>query len=304
MHKAYYNEYDSFAAAWLRELIKDGIIARGDVDERSIAEVKASELEGYTQCHFFAGIGVWSYALRQAGWPDDRPVWTGSCPCQPFSDAGKKQGFDDSRHLWPVWSRLISQSKPDTIFGEQVASKDGLAWLDLVHTDLESEDYAVGSVDTCAAGFGAPNIRQRFYFVAVADAISKQKFSSAEGRLHTEPGKRSTISELADTNIVVPSDGGLQRGRQLGLMSNKERRIHPTQKPVALYLWILKNYSNPGDKILDTHLGSGSSRIACHQAGLEFTGYEIDTEYFADMEERFQKYQSQQTLWEGDATRL
>src|SRR5271166_2407104 len=119
---AYYNEHDPFAAAWLRELIKAGQIAPGEVDERSIEDVLPSEIRGYTQCHFFAGIGVWSYALRQAGWPDDRPVWTGSCPCQPFSVAGKRGGAKDGRHLWPVWFQLIDNVRPPVVFGEQVAA--------------------------------------------------------------------------------------------------------------------------------------------------------------------------------------
>lgn len=85
---AYYNEIDPFAAAWLRRLIARGLIAPGDVDTRSITDVRADDLVSYVQCHFFAGIGGWSLALRLAGWPDDRPVWTGSCPCQPFSGAG------------------------------------------------------------------------------------------------------------------------------------------------------------------------------------------------------------------------
>ena len=89
---AYYNEHDPFAAAWLRELIADGLIADGEVDERDIQTLDPADLAGYTQCHFFAGIGGWSLALRLAGWPDDRPVWTGSCPCQPFSSAGKSGG--------------------------------------------------------------------------------------------------------------------------------------------------------------------------------------------------------------------
>ncbi len=163
---AYYNEFDKHAAQWLRNLIDAGHIAPGHVDERSIEDVHPSDLRGYTQCHFFAGIGVWSYALRQAGWPDERKVWTGSCPCQPFSAAGKGAGFADERHLWPAFNHLIEQCKPDVVFGEQVASKDGLAWIDLVLADLEGQGYAAGATDTCAAGFGAPHIRQRLYWMA------------------------------------------------------------------------------------------------------------------------------------------
>ena len=79
----YYNENNKFNAQWLRELIKRGAIAPGDVDEASIEDVVPADLAGYTQCHFFAGIGTWSYVLRRAGWPDDRRLWTGSCPCFP-----------------------------------------------------------------------------------------------------------------------------------------------------------------------------------------------------------------------------
>ena len=129
MSGAYYNEIDPFAAQWLRNLIEAGHIAPGDVDERSIEDVTPNDLKGYTQCHFFAGIGVWSHSLRRAGWADDRQVWTGSCPCQPFSVAGKRRGTDDERHLWPVFFELIRECRPAVVFGEQVASKDGLAWL-------------------------------------------------------------------------------------------------------------------------------------------------------------------------------
>lgn len=165
---AYYNEKDPFAAAWLRNLISAGLIADGDVDERNIEDVYPIDLIGYTQCHFFAGIGGWSYALRLAGWPDSRPVWTGSCPCQPFSAAGQGAGFDDERHLWPAFFHLVEQRHPPVIFGEQVASKAGLAWLDLVQTDLEASDYATAAVDLCAAGIGAPHIRQRLFWCADA----------------------------------------------------------------------------------------------------------------------------------------
>jgi DNA (cytosine-5)-methyltransferase 1 len=166
---SYYNEIDPYAAQWLRNLIAAGHIAPGDVDERSIEDVHPDDLKPYTQCHFFAGIGVWSLALRRAGWSDDRPVWTGSCPCQPFSKAGPGLGFADERHLWPAWHHLIRERRPTDILGEQVADGGGLAWIDLVQADLEAEGYAFGAFDLCSAGFGAPHIRQRLWIVANAN---------------------------------------------------------------------------------------------------------------------------------------
>ncbi|MDI1263884.1 MAG: DNA cytosine methyltransferase [bacterium] len=165
---AYYNEHDKFAAAWLRNLIAAGHIAPGDVDERDIRDVRPVDLRGYTQCHFFAGIGVWSYALRRAGWPDRRPVWTWSEPCQPFSAAGRGLGAADERYLRPHMHHLVRACRPVSCFGEQVASKDGLAWLDTLQSDMEGEDYTFGAFDLCAAGFGAPHIRQRLYWLADA----------------------------------------------------------------------------------------------------------------------------------------
>lgn len=169
LRDVYYNEISAFASGWLRNLVASGHIHRGNVDTRSINDVHPNDLTGFHQCHFFAGIGGWSYALRLSGWPDDLPVWTGSCPCQPFSSAGKRKGFKDERHLWPAWFRLIEQCKPPVIFGEQVASNDGYAWLDTVCADLEAAGYTVGAVVIPAAGFGAPNIRHRIYFVADAN---------------------------------------------------------------------------------------------------------------------------------------
>ncbi|ELW9295477.1 DNA cytosine methyltransferase [Enterobacter roggenkampii] len=168
---AYYNEIDPFAAQWLRNLIAGGHIAPGEVDERSIEDVTPDDLRGFTQCHFFAGIGVWSHSLRLAGWPDDKPVWTGSCPCQPFSAAGKGDGFADERHLWPAFFHLISECRPQHVFGEQVAAGNANVWFDLVQADLEGMEYAFGLVPFPAAGIGAPHIRERAYWVANANCL-------------------------------------------------------------------------------------------------------------------------------------
>lgn len=170
----YYNEYDKGAAQWLRELISSGEIPAGHVDERSIADVRPSDLVGYVQCHFFAGIGGWSYALKLAGWPEDRPVWTGSCPCQPFSAAGKQLGTADPRHLWPVFHKLIAQCRPDAVFGEQVEGAVGKGWLDGVCGDLEGEGYACGAAVLGAHSVGAPHIRQRLYWVADSDRLGRE----------------------------------------------------------------------------------------------------------------------------------
>lgn len=221
---AYYNEFDPKAAAWLRELIRRGLIADGEVDERSILDVRADDLRGYTQCHFFAGIGGWSFALRLAGWPDNRPVWTGSPPCQPFSAAGKQKGRDDERHLAPHWASLVAAGRPPVVFGEQVASSPVFgkvakragaapagepewAWIDDLFARLEAAHYACGASDLPAASVGAPHIRQRTFFGAVrlADASSagSQGWGSAErGAFDSDghPASRSAAGGLADAD--------------------------------------------------------------------------------------------------------
>lgn len=207
---AYYNEIDPYAAQWLRNLIAAGHIAHGVVDERSIEDVHPDDLREFTQCHFFAGIGVWSLALRRAGWPDDRPVWTGSCPCQPFSAAGAGAGFEDPRHLWPSFAWLIRQCRPPVVFGEQVASKAVEPWVDLVHADMEALGYAFGAVPFPSAGVGAPHIRDRLYWVANADcSVGGQGSPNFRGRSigsNAKPWARSSSSMpvgMADAGQVL-----------------------------------------------------------------------------------------------------
>ncbi|MCY4762917.1 DNA cytosine methyltransferase [Klebsiella aerogenes] len=209
---AYYNEIDPFAAQWLRNLIAAGHIAPGEVDERSIEDVTPDDLRGFTQCHFFAGIGVWSHSLRLAGWPDDKPVWTGSCPCQPFSAAGKGDGFADERHLWPHFFHLISERRPQHVFGEQVASGNANTWFDLVQADLEGVGYAFGLVPFTSAGIGAPHIRERAYWVAHTNSV----ISDGRGNVRT-PGR----DEYSDGDDAVwLADAGREHK---GSARNKKR---------------------------------------------------------------------------------
>ena len=207
----YYNENDPFAAQWLRNLIAGGHIPAGDVDDRDIQEVTPDDLKGYTQCHFFAGIGGWPYALKLAGWPDDRPVWTGSCPCQPLSSAGQRKGHADQRHLWPAFQSLIAQSSPTVVFGEQVESKDGREWFAAVRADLEATGYACGCADLCAASAGAPHIRQRLFWVA--QSVGEQANAAATGRLHAKPSKRGATDGLADSESEGSSHGRRREAR-------------------------------------------------------------------------------------------
>ncbi|MDK3075172.1 DNA cytosine methyltransferase [Sedimentitalea sp. JM2-8] len=208
---AYYNEFDAGAAAWLRELIANGLIAPGDVDERSITDVKPDDLKGYDQCHFFAGIGGWSHALRLARVPDDYPVWTGSCPCQPFSSAGKGLGYDDERNLWWAFFHLISECRPTEIFGEQVASKDGLKWwFDLVSPDLEGAGYVTAAADLCGPSVGAPHIRQRLYFTGRLAHAGSQGWQEQHGR-RIEPERLAATNGAAIR--LADADGGERDGR-------------------------------------------------------------------------------------------
>lgn len=214
---AVYNEIEDYAADWLENLIALGAIAPGIVDRRSIVDVRPDDYRGFRQAHFFAGIGVWSYALRRAGVSDDTPLWTGSCPCQPFSAAGAGGGLDDERHLWPHWFHLILGARPPRIYGEQVASKDGLGWLDLVSADLEGAGYSIWAVDTCSAGSGAPHIRQRLRFCA------DDKRPSAGGLDNPNcTSTRSQIQARGQFDGLPSATGGLDDRIRSGLEGQRD----------------------------------------------------------------------------------
>ena len=207
----YFNEHDRFASAWLRTLFP-----AAEVDDRSIVDVNASEISQYTRAHFFGGIGGWEYALYLAAWPCDWPVWTGSCPCQPFSCAGTGQGKADPRHLWPEFRRLIAAAKPATIFGEQVASKAGRDWLNGVLADMEALGYRTAAADLCSAGVGAPHIRQRLYWVADSGCTERGRRPGDDGRsgelLHF--ANRSSIGRLADAASLSGPKQRCESGRR------------------------------------------------------------------------------------------
>lgn len=213
--RAYYNEIDPSAAEILRRLIADDVIADGDVDTRSITDVQPHDLSEYSQCHFFAGGGLWSVAARLAGWPDSRPLWTGSCPCQPHSAAAanKRRKFEDERDLWPAWFRLIAVCKPDAIAGEQV--DDNIAWVDRMLADLEGADYAIGALDLPSCAVDAPTIRMRSFFVADANsprwgeqggtvAMAPELFPAQRSGRGSRFGRYATPGELGRTRRSEP----------------------------------------------------------------------------------------------------
>ena len=222
---ALYNEIEPYAVAWLRNLIALGELPDGEVDERSIVDVRGDDLAGCDELHFFAGIGVWARAVAEAeaatGHRLARPLFTGSCPCQPLSTAGQRKGHIDERHLWPAFHRLIAERRPATILGEQVASKDGREWMAAVRHDLEASGYAVGTAILPAGGFGAPHIRYRLFFVANAQRRDQW---GQRGEPRSETGSRGSEAwsphgnaARSSSGMGVLADAGIarRRGREI-----------------------------------------------------------------------------------------
>ena len=238
---AFYNEIDDYCCAWLSNLMDAGLITPGIISNESIEDLTPAELIGYDRVHLFAGIGVWDYALRLAGWPSNRSVWTLSCPCQPFSSAGKGAGFADERHLWPAAYHLIGECKPVELLGEQVASKDASAWIDVVHADLEALGYAFGCVPFPSAGVGAPHIRDRAYWVADSGQLPEGR-TARSGEAESGRACGNATGRGDALGVGDPVDSGLQERKRLarnsdeplgGVVQPNSARCKPGQSTVS-----------------------------------------------------------------------
>ena len=233
--KAYYNDNDKNVCAWLRDLVKRGLITDGEVDERSITEVEPNDIKGFTRHHFFAGIGGWDYALQLAGWPDDRPVCTASLPCQPFSVAGAGRGKDDERHLLPHFLELVRRIGFRTIFGEQVPGAIKHGWLDDLCTEMGREGYAVRAAVLTAAGAGAPHIRQRLFWVANSASLRREEKQTKlrrgifeEAIREAERITESTNSCTAPSGVVHTNGAGPQPRRETTEATRYRRAVDTT----------------------------------------------------------------------------
>jgi DNA (cytosine-5)-methyltransferase 1 len=235
--RAYYNENDPAAAHVLRTPVELNVIAPGEVDDRSIRDVSPDDLRGFAQCHFFAGGGLWSVAARLAGWPDGRPLWTGSCPCQGESLAGKRLGAADPRHLWPDFRRLIRARRPAVVMGEQVAAAAGTHWLDGTLSDLDADGYAARAVDIPACAVDAPNQRNRLYWAGVRDVDDDDDAGLEGQRRHVghsgrrpNPAGPTAATDGGARDLQPHTDGGGRAGRPEGA---QRRQVFgtPAQRP-------------------------------------------------------------------------
>jgi len=261
---ALYNDNNLYCAAWLRNLVRAGHLPPGRVDSRNIVTAAKSisyTLPHFTQAHFFAGIGGWPCALRMAGWPDDEPVWTASLPCQPLSEAGRRRGAADQRHLWPVFGELVAKHEPPILLGEQVASTLGREWMAAVRVDLEDLGYAVGIAHLPAASVGAPHYRSRLWWCALGDSpqlLRRSTAATAKGESSGTPRRSSThVRDVGDTN------GERLEGQQAAALAH--RRESEESSNTLLEAGLPLRY--PWHELVWTECADGKAR--CSQPGLQ-----------------------------------
>lgn len=313
----YYNEFSHKPAAALRQLIEDKLIPNGIVDDRSITEVRPDDLKGFTQCHFFAGIGGWSLALQLAGWEPDRPVWTGSCPCQPFSTAGKRKGKSDERHLWPVWFNLIRECRPSTIFGEQVAAAITHGWMDEVAHDLETEGYTFGAAVLPACSVGAPHKRDRLWFVGNSEhnGLLGGRVTGSNGPAISNYAQRpdcavKSAGTSQSRNVAFTSSVGWETGGEVfrllpELCENGPERDHAGRRSASCLLADDSAINGRGQSNANT--GGRGDRICAEQRGVSGDNGKSNVAYndsqrcnWKQISIRQEKKENFKTWWSGE----
>lgn len=193
----YYNEIDPYCVQWLKNLIAQGTLPDGWVDDTPVQHIDVQKLKDFSSHHFFAGLGGWPHAIHNlSGIDPGIPLFTGSIPCQPFSLAGKQQGVKDERHLWPVWFSIIQQLHPPILFSEQVPKAVGHGWYDEVAANLESEGYSVAAVVLPATACNAWHVRERLWIVA----YSNRNFESWYEQYSRTPRRVGKIKQPVSWN--------------------------------------------------------------------------------------------------------
>lgn len=266
----WYNEICPRKAAMLRQMIEEGLIMRGEVDERSIIDVHPDDLKGFIRCAFFAGVGGWEFALRRAEWPEDREVWTGSPPCQGFSSAGKQEGFEDPRDLWPVWfRRFIDKRRPATVFGEEVERAISHGWLDRVHFDMDSAAYASVAAVLPACAINAPHRRDRLAFASYS---TKQGLE--ERRSKSFPASRAEQRLERHGSRGELADNGRGRVRGSGRRGDYEAAREISEETREQWLWPNSGKSSRaiGCELSDTELRRRDQGLSGDGCGKEGAG--------------------------------
>lgn len=216
MRGVYYNDIEPFACAALRRNIARGRLGAGRVDDRSIVEVQPADLDGFTVCHFFAGIGGFELARLMAGWPDDRELWTGGFPCQDISCAGKGEGITGERSgLWFQFLRLIRSCRPARLLIENVPALRTRG-ADEVLDGLEREGYSARPIVVGAWAVGAPHRRNRVWIVCELSDAHRDGL----GRIHGSAGQGTHGPQLrehahgqSESNVADGDGGGFRTER-------------------------------------------------------------------------------------------